>query len=491
MSLPVRKRVFLCVAAALLVLLAVGLCVKPHGVTAYTEGERQLLAENMDTYTLTVVMHEDTGELAVTQEILFTNRTDEVLSELVLRTYANAFETEDHSPAAIEELYDLTYGDAFSPGGILVQGTWWQDAIAESTYADDAKTVLQIATGAIAPGETGTLRLMYVLTVPECAYRFGRTDKVWQLGNCFPMVAVRENGAWRTEEYYPIGDPFVSESACWQVTLALPDDMVPAASCRMEKGKDGLWHGNALCMRDFAMTLSRGYKTAVRTYGDVRVQVMTTGEKGKDALKLSGMVLETLSSLYGPYPYDTLTVAETAFPFGGMEYPGLVFIEDSYLAADDDSLEMLLAHEIAHQWFYALKGSDSFYDPWQDEALSQWASIRYVGARYGADAEARMKYFYVDAPMEEKLTGSVTPGSPVDYFGDYMTYSTVVYGRGAALLYAVDLMTEGKTDAFLRDYVQDAPFQRSTRAQFEQALNDYFSMDMGPLVTDYLDTLMH
>lgn len=491
MALPVGKRVFLCVFAALLALLMVWLFLKPAHVPAYSQGERAALAENMDTYTLTAVMHEDTGSLAVTQEILFTNRTDEVLSELVLRTYANAFETEEHSPAAIEELYDLTYGDAFSPGGIRVQGTWWQNKIVENAYLDDAKTVLKVATGAIAPGETGTLRLMYALSVPECAYRFGRTEKVWQLGNCFPMVAVREMGAWRTEEYYPIGDPFVSDSACWQVTLKLPDGMVPAASAPMEKGKDGLWHASGLCMRDFAMTLSRDYKTVSRTFGDVRVQVMTTGDGGRPALKLSGKVLEVLTALYGPYPYDTLTVAETDFPFGGMEYPGLVFIEDSYFDARDDSLEMLLAHEIAHQWFYALKGSDSFCDPWQDEALAQWASLRYVRARYGADAEERMKYYYVDAPMEERLTGSVTPGSPVDYFGDYMTYDTVVYGRGTALLYAVDLMTNGQTDAFLRAYVQDEPFQRSTRDQFEQALQDHFSMDMGPLMTDYLDTLMH
>lgn len=490
-SLPAGKRVFICVLSALLTACILWFFLRePSSVTAYSADERSALSAQMNSYTLSCVMHEEDGTLAVTQEICFQNRTGDTLPDLVLRTYANAFAQEETSPAAIEELYEQTYGDVFSPGSISVQGVWWQDEIVPYAYQDEAQTQLRIDTGSIAPGDAGTLRIMYVLFVPECAYRFGRTGDLWQLGNAFPILSVWQEGAWRTDEYYPIGDPFLSESANWHVTLSLPEDYVPAASCEMKQDKNGLWTGDMLCARDFALVLGKGYQVQERAFGDVRVRVLTQEKDGKGALALCGGILDTLCGLYGKYPYDTLTVAQVKFPFGGMEYPGLVMIGDSYFAAEDDSLEMLLAHEIAHQWFYALAGSDSFRNPWQDEALSQWAALRYVGVRYGADAEERLKYYYVDAPMQEKILGSVTPGSPVSYFGDYMTYDSVVYGRGTALLYAIDAFTEGKADAYLRSYVHQNPFGLYTRSDFEQALSSFAGADLAPLMNDYLDTLM-
>lgn len=71
-------------------------------------------------------------------------------------------------------------------------------------------------------------------------------------------------------------------------------------------------------------------------------------------------------------PYDQLTVCEVDFPLGGMEYPGLIFIGRDWMAESQaDSLELMLAHETAHQWFYALVGSDQVTDAWQDEALCE------------------------------------------------------------------------------------------------------------------------
>lgn len=491
MALPAKKRVFVCVLAALLALGA-ALCVvlrDPVCVTAYSQEERQTLSRDMAVYSLDCVIDEEDGTLDVVQEIDFVNGTGAVLPDLVLRTYANAFQSEKFSPAAIDELYDNTYGAAFSAGALRLQDVWWQGNRVSHSYIDDAQTVLRIETGDIAPEQQGKLRMHYVLEVPECAYRFGRTEQAWQLGNAWPVLALWEKDGWRTEEYYPIGDPFVSESAVWHVRLSLPDGWSVAASAPMEKGENGLWQGDMLCARDFAMVLYPEAAAVQQKFGDVTVQVFSTDES-KKALALSGKILETLCELYGDYPYDALTIAQVDFPFGGMEYPGMVFVGSEYFTAQDDSLELLLAHEIAHQWFYALCGSDSFYHPWQDEAVCQWATIRYVHTRYGASSAENLKYHYVDAPMEEMVLSPVTPGSPVSYFSDYTTYSSVVYGRGCAFLLALDHFTQGQTDAFLRAYCHAAPFAIQTRMDFEQALNEFTGEDLSPLMEDYLDTLM-
>ena len=53
-----------------------------------------------------------------------------------------------------------------------------------------------------------------------------------------------------------------------------------------------------------------------------------------------------------------------------MEYPELVMVVD-----DPTSV----AHEVAHQWFYGLVGSDQWREPWLDESLATFAQRRLLG----------------------------------------------------------------------------------------------------------------
>ena len=492
MKKPVGRRALICVFILLCAVWTLwGIVRKPsYAVQAYSQAERKQFAEGMNNHRLSAVLHEADGTLAVTHEIDFTNRTENVLPDLVLRTYANAFLTEETSPAAIDEVYDSAYRSGFSAGGLELMGVWWQGKPVSHAYEDGAKTVLRVDTGAMQPGDHGTLKMMYVLSVPECAYRFGRTETAWQIGNAIPVLSVWQDGEWRKDAYSPIGDPFISESANWSLHIQLPEGMTPASSAALQKGADGIWQGEVLCARDLALSCSRGYRQWEKQSGDVQIRVLTASDQGKKALNISEKVLETLCALYGKYPYDTLTVAQIDFPFGGMEYPGLVMVDDSYFTAQDDALELLLAHEIAHQWFYALAGSDGVNQPWQDEALCQWAVLRYVGTRYGKDSETNLRYYYVDAPMQENGLEALTPGSPVHYFGDYASYDSVVYGRGCALLYALDAFTDGGMDACLKAYCHLDPFGLYTRSDFEHAVAAFSGKDSLPLIMDYLDTRM-
>lgn len=148
----------------------------------------------------------------------------------------------------------------------------------------------------------------------------------------------------------------------------------------------------------------------------------------------------------------------------------------------------MLAHETAHQWFYALVGSDQVTDAWQDEALCEYAMLRYAREKYGANAYENLRILRVDAPMREKINQTVTPGSPISYFGSLQTYATVVYGRGAALPLALDEMTGGQMDKLLREYCDAFAFKRASRADFEQFFTDRSGLDITPLMRDYLDT---
>ena len=458
------------------------------------EASQRLLdaSRGLTEFDVTLRLFPEDGTLAISETIAYRNDTGDALDHLLVRTWLNAFATEEASPAATEELYDACYPAGFSPGGLTLFDVTWNGAAVEYAYVDEAQTALRIEIPVLGPEEAGTLFLRCVAAIPSCAHRTGRVGADYQLGNVLPLLSHYQDGAWRADPYCPIGDPFLSDCAHFSVALYGAGDYAVAASAIMERDENGVWRGKLPAARDFALCLSKAYQTAEGWAGDAYVySCAKTSAGARRALEEARRAVAVYTELYGAYPYPALTVCQVDFPFGGMEYPGLCMIGGgNYLESRADTLELEIAHEAAHQWFYALVGSDQVKDPWQDEALCEYAMLRYVKARYGAGSFESLKSLRVDAAMQELYLGALTPGSPIDYFGNLGDYATVVYRRGAALLLALDEIVPGGVDGFLRAYAEEYAFRFVTRAEFEECLNRYAGMDLRPLLLDYLDTAL-
>ncbi len=478
-----------CLSAALVGLLIWLLFLQNGGVDG---GSPYAAPEGLTDYRVELRLLPEESALAISETVTFRNGTGETLDRLMLRTWLNAFKSEETSPAALEELYDACYPEGFSPGGMTVYNVEWNGQAANHEFVNADETALQISIPALGPGESGTLFFRCLAKIPHCAYRTGYAGSCWQLGNVLPLMSVYENGAWRADEYAPIGDPFVSECANFQVTLDVPEGYAPACSAALAKDRDGLWRGKLSAARDLALCVYERAAVAKGRAGETQIlSYAATDAEAKRALDCAKKALQTFSELYGGYPYPALTICKADFPFSGMEYPALCMIgKDQYAEDKADSLELTVAHETAHQWFYALVGSDQALSPWQDEAICEYAMLRYVQKRYGQSSYDALKYYRVDTPMMESVPGSLTPGSPISYYNSYRDYRTVVYGRGAALLLALDDFLPGGADAFLKAYVKEFAFRLASRKQFEAFLNAYSGMDAGPLLLDYLDTMM-
>lgn len=481
-----------CAAALLALLLSVRVFTAqptlPEQQAVLTEA-----AKGLDEVTISAVLFPDEKKLTATQAMHLQNRTGQALGDVVIRTYANAFSSEDYSPAAIEDVYDKCYYNGFDEGGITLNQVTANGQNASFAFDDDAKTVLRISLAqSWQPGEWLDVTLDYAVKIPFCNYRFGYSSGVYTLGNTFPVLSVWENGAWRTEEYYPLGDPFYSNCANYNVTVTVPKGYLCAGSAYAEKSeKDGQWvfSFDAPAMRDFALAISNRFATAQETVGSVLVTsyALSAGDAGK-ALKYSRQALACYSELYGAYPYRHLTVASVDFPYGGMEYPGMILIQKGLHAEDDSVLETVVAHEVAHQWWYAVVGSDQYYQAWQDEALAEYSLLDYTERYHGREARESMAFSRFETAMRVTVPRGVTPGSPIDYFSSMSEYSLVVYKRGAALLVALDTATGGKMDEFLRAYYHEFAFQLASRDDFEQTLEKVSGQDWSALIVDYLDT---
>jgi len=451
---------------------------------AWQPGEALLeAAEQLDTCQYELIFHPEAAQLAITMHLQVSNRTQKPFEDLLIRTYAGAFANEETSPAAYPELYEAFYPQGFSRGDLLVHDILWNGDPLTSRFDDTARTLLRIPIPALAPGQAGNLTLRCVLSIPQSPGRFGYADDVWTFGNCLPILALRDNDAWRSDPYWPVGDPFVSQAANYRVSLSLPAGYALAASSPLDK--------ETFALRDWAMVIAKDYAIRRTQVDGISLIALSREASRTDSiLNIAGKALRFFNEVYGRYPWETLTLVETPFPLGGMEYPGLAILSDSFLRAGNrDGLELSIAHELAHQWFYALVGSDQIKQPWQDEALCEWATLRYVRATYGQGAYEDLKALRLDTAMRETIRQGITPASPLSHFQSYQEYTGVVYGRGAALLEAIELDT-GTMDGFLKAYCHSFAFRFATREDFEDLLNSFMGKDLTPLVQDYLDTSM-
>lgn len=449
-------------------------------------------AQGLDSIVVDADFDPDSRLLTAAQVMTLRNPAGRTLDSVTLRSYSGAYLKEDTSPVAGDELFSACYGTAFSSGGLVLESAAVNGTPVEYTWTDEACTVLSLPVQWFA-GSSITVELTYTVSIPLCASRFGVDDGIFALGNVFPTLALWENDAWRTEGYCAIGDPFLSACANWTVRLTLPQGYAVAGTGHPEityLGDGAVYTMQAQAVRDFALVISDQFTSATGMAGDVLITAYAKDRSAAQRMvKYAKQAVACYEQHYGEYVYPTLTLAEVSFPYGGMEYPRLVMIGDEIIAASGDSMEVTVAHEVAHQWWYAMVGSDSYNQAWQDEALCEYALLDYVGQVYGVSARENTAFDRIETAMRITVPRGVTPGSPIDYFQDLSEYSTVVYRRGAALWLAMEnLLGKDGLDAALQAYVQGYRFGMATRDDLTQVLSQAAGQDVSALMEDYLDT---
>jgi hypothetical protein len=168
--------------------------------------------------------------------------------------------------------------------------------------------------------------------------------------------------------------------------------------------------------------------------------------------------ITSLTAIFGPFPYPELWVTVIPGQNDGQEYPAALQLGDDI---KQKRLRSLVAHEVSHQWFYALVGNNQAEDPWLDEALATFGE-----ALVGGDAN---DYRYSD--ISHKVVGLM--GQPLTYWathGGSDRYDDAVYNQGAAvLLEARRQVGADNFDAALRSYILDNAHRVATPADFAHA----------------------
>lgn len=271
-------------------------------------------------------------------------------------------------------------------------------------------------------------------------------------------------------------------------------------------------------VRDFPILVSKGYEHATATVGGVTVEshyVARDRAAGERVLKYATWALQEFERRLGPLPYTHFRVVEAPLSggAGGMEFPGLITVATSlYRGSADPSealaglkgleeiqellgvmgqgsgnsvlahlgevlertLEFTVAHEVAHQYFASLVGSDPINAPIVDESLAQYAALLYVEWRHGKGAaDALRKETLVSSYHLYRMSGGKDGRAdrPTGDFADEFEYGALVYGKAPLLHHASrQLVGDVAFVQALRSYVDTYRFKWTCKDCFTREL---------------------
>ena len=202
-------------------------------------------------------------------------------------------------------------------------------------------------------------------------------------GHWYVMLAPYRNGEWDTPAYVPIGDPYTSELADYEVSILAPEGVTIAGSG--DESRDGrLWRYSLPKARVFAFAASDKYQIdTLEKDGVTYVHYGYPQNTGKSqaVLNTAERAVRLFTRLYGPYPYKTLRIVETGRQ-QGQEYSGMVGIGSTIYAGYPGrgarhDLIATTVHEVSHQWWFNVVGNDQIRTPWLDEAFARYAELRF------------------------------------------------------------------------------------------------------------------
>ena len=314
--------------------------------------------------------------------------------------------------------------------------------------------------------------------------RFGLTHDVLLAPTFYPLIPRLVEGEWQTQPPPTGGDTTNSDSAfyLWRVTAPRELAIVGTGSV-IDSGQSGGQQTQTLAagpVRDLALVVGP-LERYQREADGIMLNAYLLAEHDEFAQEMLNYTedqIKTLQELVGPYPFAELDVVDAPGAFGGIEYPGAIFIG---VVRDDPFFEEATVHEVGHQWFYSLIGDDQLLEPWLDEAAATYTQALYRENVHGQDAARDFLDFLWD-----DVLSSDSPDLPIGLpVGDYPSdgaYGTIVYLKGALFFDALRRELGDETFfQFLKDYYAAYRYGFASAADFQAAAEQTCACDLDAL----------
>jgi hypothetical protein len=416
-------------------------------------------------YTLYALLDYSGHELGVDETIRYTNQTGVALGELVLAVQPNL-------------------RDGFTLENLMRDGS-------PLNYDLSGQQLTVYLSQGLAPGAQITLTMRFRISIPakikEHPYGFD-VDQV-NLTDWYPFVVPYVMGqGWVLHEPGGMGEHLAYDAADFEVNIRITQpDVVLATSGVSDPEPNGEWNRYRLSgARTFAVSASDQFLVYDAAAGAAQIRAYYyPGYETQGAAILNAAVraVGIFEAKFGPFPYGSLSIIQADLN-DGEEYDGLVFLATKFYNEYDGSARSNLVaigvHEIAHQWWFGLVGSDQAMEPWLDESMSVYSEAIFYKFIYPNSADwwwnFRVNWFgpsgYVDTNIYEPRT--------------FRAYVNASYLNGANFLEALNYrMGDDAFFGFLQDYTSRYGRGRATAYDFFSIARQHTTEDISDLIHAY------
>ncbi len=377
--------------------------------------------QNRADYLLHAVIDTVKNELSCDETISYTNNSPGSLQSLWLQLDQNTYR-EDARSNFYSSFSRIQYTEGFQFEKVMIE----QDGktFKAEYIINDTRMQLRLPKALVSKGEI-KISIKYHYTIPG---NFGgRTDyvttkngKIYEIAQWYPRMCVYDDlEGWSTLPYLGSGE-FYCEYGDFDYTVTVPNDMIVAGSGELQNGNEVLsaqqiqrlalakksdstimirtvdevnrivahpisngtkpWHFKMYNTRDVAFGASKAYvwdaarvnlpdgkKALAMSVYPVESAGVNAWSRATEYLKKS---IEYFSAKWFVYPWPV--AINEAGAAGGMEYPGIVFdgINDK-----TGELYWVTAHEIGHNWFPMIVGSDERRYAFMDEGFNTFIDV--------------------------------------------------------------------------------------------------------------------
>ena len=516
---------------------------------------QEYFQQKVDTY-IDVELDDENHILRGFEKMVYYNNSSLNLDKIIIHLWPNAYKNSNtnlakqkYSDGSTSFKYadsiDLGYIDSldFKVNGEIVKWQFLNEQI------DISELLL---TKPLKPGDSIIITTPFRVKIPSGKFsRLGHIGQSYQITQWFAKPAVFDKNGWHPMSYLDQGE-FFSEFGNYDVSITVPKNYVLMATGDLQNKEEleflnekaeltsQLIKENKLAVRDslgrkdMSFPKSSVEKKTLRFiqknvhdfawFTDKRYHVLK-GEVNVNNRKITSWALFTnneaklwrrsieyindatryFSKWVGEYPYNHVTAVDgTISAGGGMEYPNITVIGSS---GDSKSLETVIVHEVGHNWYYGILGSNERDNAWMDEGLNTYIEIRYMEEKYPNgyfrkkdSTQNKSRGISLNIPMEEKelqhiayqFNASRNYDQPLKMGSkDFtqMNYGAMVYCKtGIGFHYLKAFLGEALFDNCMNEYFNQWKFKHPNPNDIKIVFENVSKENLDWFFEDYIKT---
>jgi hypothetical protein len=518
----------------------------------YAYGGQHPYFQQQTDYKIQVRLDDTKNELFAEEKIEYTNNSSDALPYLYFHLWANAYKNDQTQLAKqLRENGNLTfhYSKAEDRGYIDQLDFKVNDQTVKWEFAGDTIDICRIwLSKPLQPGEHITISTPFHVKIPLGKFsRLGHLDQQYQITQWYPKPAVYDNNGWNQMPFLNQGE-FYSEFGTYDVEITLPKNYIIGATgdlingdterrflenqCEQTKAwkaefertgvknysfppsdpENKTLHFHQEKVHDFAWFCDKRYhvlKGQVETPHDHRIVetwAMFTDEDAENWVKSIPYINDAITfySLWnGDYPYNQVTAVDGGLSAGtGMEYPNVTVIGN---ISSDLMLETVIVHEVGHNWFYGMLGSNERKNPWMDEGINSFDENRYIetkypdskmitgvpafiGKRFDLDRYKHRHQYYLEYLFNarKELDQPIQLSAP-EYTS--FNYGGIVYAKtGLAFQYLMAFLGTSTMDAAMHAYFEKWKYKHPQPDDLRKVLEKVSGKDLSWFFDDLINT---